>query len=110
MQNLLAVEESDELIASILRSNSCSAEEQEATKSKPDGKWKWRKYGTKVAVYILRSLQPLSLILLLLQRLRKGDLNTVRDYYKCTVPSCPAKKFVDNVAGQLPSTKVKSLR
>jgi len=37
----------------------------------------WRKYGTKV--------------------LRKVHPSRIRDYYKCAIPGCPAKKYVDGL-------------
>ena len=36
------------------------------------------------------------------QKLRKEDLPVVRDYYKCTVEGCPAKRFIDAVQGGEP--------
>ena len=59
---------------------------------------KWRKYGTKVtSTQHLHA--PYYLIVTLCKVIRKANPRLRRDYFRCTVPGCNVKRYVDRAEG-----------
>lgn len=69
--------DTDELVCSILKDNGLEFDPEHQIAKAPE--WRWRKYGTK--------------------KLARSGVPAVRDYYKCTIADCPARKFIDGPPG-----------